>query len=362
MILFLLSTQCTTVYDYSETGNGYPLPDVPVFDTLVGDTGDAAGGTEDSIASSDVTVGDVPSDAQTGADTTPAWDTQPSTETSTGDTVESPDASVPPNEPQKTSDQLAGFVMLTEIFDLEQQAVFGNEISVHFFNAVRPATHTFVQKSGYCELYLFSELSLSCGGCPDGEICNNEGKCQVIAEPVSAGAVEITGLISDIVLTPKLDDSAYQLAGPKPKLELFEAGKPITVTASGAAVEAFSGKLLAPSNVSYTGNTHIQLKNGQDYPIVWTPAFDSTYIEVVLQTGSPPNPPTGSIYCLAPDATEGGFLVAKELIDKLPLQGAGAEMKYPSFIHRKSRTQVETTFGTIELILQSRANVLLSHQ
>ena len=158
MLLLLLSTQCTTVYDYSETGNGYPLPDVPALDTMLSDAGDASGSIQDSIAGSDSKPWDTLSDTQTGADTTTLEDTGPNAETSTGDTSGSSDTPKPPEQPQKTSDQLAGFVMLTEIFDLEQQAVYANEISVHFFNAVKPGMDMFIEKSGYCELYLFSEL------------------------------------------------------------------------------------------------------------------------------------------------------------------------------------------------------------
>jgi len=216
-------------------------------------------------------------------------------------------------------------------------------------------------RSGSCRLLTSdaSYCSVECNGfCVDNV-------CREFPTYHSAGTIHVSGLWEPVTLTYR---SGYYEIDPFPvPSDMFAEGDPITATAVGDEVPAFtiSGRGVATLSANLTGacDNELHIQRGQDAVITWDKVGGS---RVRLRIPSPNNghgmPSRAVIECEGPDT--GQFRVPSAMIDAMPdfvetngcdgIACVGIDCP-PSSLERYTSTTA--TAGTVPVVLDVESHV-----
>jgi len=255
---------------------------------------------------------------------------------------------------------LAGSIQIIESWSDGAGEVTGSWVYADLKDKVTPLTYAAQAEAGACKVWT-SANSACDPQCVEGETCAADATCVQEANPTSAGDLTISGLVVSPI-TATAGAFGYVFSPEAPSDGLFDAGDAITITAKGdaAGLPAFSAAVKGVADFGLQGIGLVELVDGKDASISWTPAGDDSFVELVLQLGWHGLPPTGIIVCRAPDSA-GTLVVPAAVIAKFPYFGGGGLFQNPSWAERVSRTLVATPAGPIEITASSRANVGVSH-
>jgi hypothetical protein len=223
---------------------------------------------------------------------------------------------------------------------------FGGWISAWFWDAPAAPVERLVERVGDCALYdhpLSTECEVPCTGFCDGT------ECQPWPDRMSAGTIELTGLLTDFTLVPT--DYGYSIDPYPEGGDYFASDAAIVASAAGDDVEAFTmvsrgvAPLIAPAAMQ------IDLHSGQAFELTWTPDSDGARIQLALRIGWHGAPYRQMLLCETED--DGSLTIPVALIDRLPDFGGPDLFQHPSEMTRFRRVVIETSTGPIELLVGS---------
>jgi len=219
--------------------------------------------------------------------------------------------------------------------------------------------HELVQESGSCKYYALFEVP-DCDPPCGGNYCGWDEECHPYPARASAGPIHFDGLKVDVAALPQ-EEIWYKTEGEIPGQDgLFDIGTKIVVTADGDQIAAFQAHVegLGIMNVDFE-NT-LNLLDGEDNEITWTPQGDGATIELAVRTGFHGQPETDIIWCTAPDE-EGAIVIPQELVEAYPPSDGNPLTQHFSRIRRVRRQIVETMHGPIEVLTSSNIRFYATH-
>jgi len=340
--------------------------------------GDETSGTstDDADASADTSTSADDTDTSTSADDA---DTSTSTDVaSTDDTSTSPDDTSPdgtsPDDGSTSTDALAdtdtvapsddpwsgvaGTIEIVEYYSGGAGEVVGGHVLIVMQRGVPPTRLALVAEEGACRLWL--QDTTACPSCDEGTLCGVGGTCAPVPAPADAGTITLTGLAKDLTATPA-PPSPYYSVTPEPPIDgLFADGAAITVAIAGAdGFPAATTTLGGVSDLDIGSIGLVELVDGKDHTITWTPDGSDATVEVVLQLGWHGLPPSSRIVCVAPDAA-GAITIPRALVEAFPYFQVGL-FQVPSWIERLDRALVHGPHGPIEVRVASHVYLGVSH-
>jgi hypothetical protein len=192
------------------------------------------------------------------------------------------------------------------------------------------------------------------------DVCVEDGVCQAHPESLSAGEVRVSGLLAsdgaaDFALIQVAN--AYQ-APPSVPLAFppFAAGDPITITAAGAAFNAFvlEGQGISPLVASVGA---LAIAAGAPLELEWEAATagSGSVIHVELDI-SHHGGTKGMIQCEAAD--DGALTIDAELVDALVALGVAG---FPTIIlQRRATSSTSTAAGRVDLVVAAGAELAVT--
>lgn len=298
-------------------------------------------------------------DTSDTSDTTDTTDTSPDG----GPDIDTADAAVDtatgdgPSGPLDDRMRAAGTLEIIEVYSGGAGEVVGSYLYADFGDRPDPTLYRQVGAGGACKVWQRA-IGTCEPACGVDEICDADSQCRPAARPVSAGALTITGLTQDVTGTP--GEFGYQFAPDLGGGDLFTPGADITVTAAGADIAAFTATLDGVSDLGIPGVGLVELVDGNDATITWTPDGSDAEVEVVLQLGWHGLPATAIIACRVADAA-GQVVVPAQLIGHFPYFEGFGLFQVPSWIERFSRRTLDTTQGPLVIDVASRVNLGVTH-
>lgn len=236
--------------------------------------------------------------------------------------------------------------------------------SVH--EGPEPALHEVVQEEGECR-YLRAALGFCDPACGAGDLCTIEGECRPLPLLVSGGTLTFAGLGEDIAIEPEeFAPGTYVGPGGLPD-DLFDEGDVVGARLSGDVFPAtsLSARGVAPVDADLTG-TGLDLVDGQDAQIVWTPGSDSeACVQVVLNGFNQTHgaPLSDIIRCESSD--DGSLLVPRSMVDAFPVGDQPQVTEGYDWPHseltRYTRSTRSTEQGPASLVVHGTTTFLLRH-
>ena len=209
---------------------------------------------------------------------------------------------------------------------------------------------TAVAREGDCAIFVHPEAG-DCGSECRG-YCDATDMCVAFPVAQSAGVITVSGLKQPLSFTPI--NGNYD--SPFPGQELFDSGDPITVTAAGGDVAAFSASLVGVATLQ-TEIQSVGLEPGVDETITWT-AEGSGRIQVALVVGWHLDAYEALLLCETEDS--GSLTIPGTLISELPRQRTFFE-PHSSTMARFVRKNITTQFGPVEVLVGSQVPISFSH-
>jgi hypothetical protein len=314
------------------------VADLPAGDPGPGDTaGDAAPDTGPGDDAPGEVQPDLPPDPQDAADVPPS---------------ETTDGSEEPPSPHPWFDR-SGHV------ELQETPSAGSQVSAFFWTAPDPVQHGLAASEGACELWLRVPEGTCDTPCdPWTQYCGIDDACHPMKERTHAGTIQVTGLTAPLKLVP--DASGWYTTDPvDPPANLFAAGASIVVKAQGGDVPAFEAAVHGVGDMTTTVQ-HLDLEDGKDAVVPFTPRGDGATVELALVAGWHGAPPTGILWCSVADA-DGKVVVPKALVEGFPPIGEIGLFQHPSLLRRVSRAWVDDPSGPIEVLVASQAGLSVTH-
>jgi hypothetical protein len=204
-----------------------------------------------------------------------------------------------------------------------------------------------IASSGDCQL--FTTPNLSCDGCNVvTETCSPSG-CIPYPVSIDAGTISVTGLESELIMTPSGGSKRYSnpTGFPHPG---FQPGAAITLQSSGSdAIATFSlrGFGVSPLEVA---DAPVQISAGSAALISWTapPASGPTKISLTLNVNH--HGSTSQWISCETDDT-GSLEIPAELVDELLARGFSG---WPTIeMRRQSSDSTTTALGCVDFFVQS---------
>jgi hypothetical protein len=218
-----------------------------------------------------------------------------------------------------------------------------------------PTFHREAMREGACRLLTFEAAFCEpfCNG-----VCVDENVCEPFPTWVSAGDVVVTGLKAPLRLEADQTLGFYNPTSfPIPE-DLFDAGDPISATAEGDVVPAFTLAAQGVAPLESEVGPDLVMVDGQDLEVTWTPAGGGDRIRLTLNSPNQGHglPYRGIIECEGDDT--GSLIVPRALIDTFPASfGAGICVSIdcpPSQLVRYRAGRVDPDgAGDIELVVGS---------
>ncbi len=301
---------------------------------------------------------DLPPDASN--DSTPDGDV----EAADGDAAASdagdvePDTSQPPPDVHPLYD-FAGHVLLAELYESNGKLMSGG-IDVRFESGPLPPNSTLMYEEGACQ-YLVAAAESKCSPeCePWTEYCGPDKVCHEVPHRVSAGTVSIAGTKEPFEAKP--DESDWYVVTPEPSGgDLFESGKSVSVSASGADIPAFHAELSGTGSMKIPWNQPLVLQDGKDNVIEWEPQGDDATVELAILIGWHGSPPVATLWCTAKEA-DGKIVIPQKMVEGYPPAGGIGLFQHMSFIRRVNRKIVETQFGPVEITVSGEIWFSIEH-
>ncbi len=197
-------------------------------------------------------------------------------------------------------------------------------------------------RDGDCAIYTHPG-SGNCAPTCMGDYCNASNQCVPFPSAVSAGVITVTGLSQLLEFTPQ---SGGGYTAPFVDVDLFDDGDPITISAAGDQVSAFSAQLsgVAPLVVA---TPSVDFESGTEQVITWT-AENSGRIQLALVVGHHLSPYESLVLCETDD--DGSLTITSELIAQVPRQSSFLE-PHISTMARFNREIIDASVGPIEVIV-----------
>lgn len=251
----------------------------------------------------------------------------------------------------------AGVLEIIEMYSGGAGEVSGSYLYADLGDRPDPTLYVEAAAAGACKVWqrVVGTCEPACGV---DEVCDAASVCIPAAKPASAGTLTITGLVKDVTGTP--GEFGYQFTPDLGGGDLFAKGAAITVSAAGADIAAFSAELTGVSDLGIQGVGLVELVDGHDATIEWSPDGSDAEVEVVLQLGWHGQPATGIIVCRAEDAA-GRIVVPSAVVDPFPYFGGFGLFQVPSWAERFSRRVLDTAQGPLVIDVASRVNLGVTH-
>jgi hypothetical protein len=233
----------------------------------------------------------------------------------------------------------------------------GASVFAAFHDGPELPTPGLTASAGDCAVYTRPSPSLCDPACLGG-VCVAPDTCAPFPAAVSAGAVELSGLVAPITLTP--GEFGY-VPDPPPGNDLFADGASITVAAAGGGADgepAFNAELtgVAPLSAPFQNLT---LVDDEDAEVTWTAgAGGPARIALELVVGWHGAAYEAMLRCETDD--DGALTIPGELVTALPRSSSGLE-QHPSVLTRFTRAVVDGAHGPIELTAASLRTIYFSH-
>lgn len=212
-----------------------------------------------------------------------------------------------------------------------------------------------VAAAGDCALYRRTNPSCP-GGCNANDVCIADNQCAPGARFASAGDITVTGLREPATLTP----SPYGYVAPTLPADFFADDAAIHVSAAGDVIPAFAADVggVVPLVHQIAGD-FVELHDGEDETIRWTPEPGDARIQIALYLGWHGTPWTDLLICETAD--DGELVIPAATIDPMSYLDGAALFQWPSWISRYRRAWVTTPVGDLEIIAASQAALGLIH-
>ena len=314
------------------------------------------GGDPGSCLDIDTDVADS-SDATDTEDVPDAGDTSDTTDTDTADTDTTDTEVVTPPDDVSLRFALAGAIRVVEAYSSGAGMVVGAWVEIDLRDRPAPMTYVLAAEDGACKVWVPAEVMCT-PPCAVDQTCAATADCEPQSVAASAGELTLAGLVT--TFTAKDVGGGYTLSPEPPSDGLVDAGDAITVAAAGAAIPAFTAALRGVADLAIEGTGLVELADGKETTLEWTPAGDGSLVEAVLQLGWHGAPPTGIIACRAPDSA-GAITITPTVIRPFPYFGGIGLFQVPSWLERVSRTVVDAPGGPIEITASSRVNLGVMH-
>jgi hypothetical protein len=281
-------------------------------------------------------------------------------EVAPGDSV---DARADVVDPPPTYHPLFDFIGTIDLLEnAEHDGTFtGSQPSVRISDGPAKISHFLADAHGHCEFYQSYLVPPPCvPECdPIQEWCHADGTCRTWPQRVSAGEISFSGLLTPLTATP--DETAWYLMTPPGfGADLFAPDATIGITAAGDEIPGFALQLSGVADLDVAWMGSLQLEDGQDNTLSWSPANDDSTMEVIIQTGWHGAPPTAIIWCTADDA-DGQLVVSQKLVEMFPQVPEIGLFQHPSTIRRVRRVVQETDFGPLAATAISQVTFQVLH-
>jgi len=146
--------------------------------------------------------------------------------------------------------------------------------------------------------------------CPGGTLCTTEGACEPLPGLQPAGELILTGLGSDLSLSP--DELGYYHLEGTPGLPLFTADATVGLVAAGGATPGFDVSVEGVEDLLSAVPCELELTPGTALDLEWSPASGGATIRwemfTFMHAGNGP-----MLRCVTED--DGELTVAAELVD-----------------------------------------------
>lgn len=205
-----------------------------------------------------------------------------------------------------------------------------------------------VASDGDCAVY-HRPTPTCAGGCGAG-VCVAPDTCSPAAALASAGDITITGLREPATFTP----GQFGYTGPTLSGDFFADDAQIHVSAAGADLGAFSADVggVAPLSIGFAAL--VELHDGEDETLAWTPAPGGARIQVALYLGWHGSPWTDLLVCETAD--DGDLTIPHGLIEQMPYFEVGL-FQWPSSVMRFRRAWA----GDVEILAASEIDLGMTH-
>lgn len=187
--------------------------------------------------------------------------------------------------------------------------------------------------------------------CKEGEQCTQDNKCLPFPKPVSAGKIEIKGLVKDVMMLPKGQAKKYFYTEFEDKA--FLPNSKIELIAQGDETKPFSLQGMGTPDLEITDKIWV-LKRGNPLTIRWTKQEGHFRLYIVLNVDAHALSDT-NLYCDLEDTGE--YTIPAELVDRFLDYGVhGAPT---ALVYRRTIDSTMIEQGCVEFVVQSKGEVLL---
>lgn len=281
------------------------------------------------------------------------------------------DADVPPGsievalDPCEPAEPVAGSIDVSTSFDSFHGAAVA-KVSAELEDAPKLRLHEVAATQGTCR-HLRAAVGFCDPPCSSGDACTLDDECQPYPLGISGGTLTIDGLARKLVIAPEERQPGVYTGPAGLPAELFDAGDVITATlgGDGFAAASFTAQGVAAIDATLT-LLGLDLVDGQDTEITWTPGPDQSACVLVTLNGSNQlhgAPLEDIVQCVGPDT--GSMIVAEALVEALPYGDTPEVTEGYDWPHseltRYTRHTRETQHGAASLVVRSTAYFRLRH-
>ena len=222
-------------------------------------------------------------------------------------------------------------------------------LSGSVMNGVTPSSvPEVIAESGTCALLGPRQLFCDPACTALGETCGTEGVCVEAPTKQDAGTVTVTGMNTDVSVSPNSITSDYSLVIQDPN-PAFNAGANLVLQAEGGVFSPFSLNGKGPSPMTTTA-TSVTVERGNPVTVTWDAGnVDGTQVHILLDVNVH-GARTGWIVCDAADT--GSFEIPEALVTPLIDLGLSGFPKIE--ISRRSIDTTTVGDGCVELIVYSQ--------
>jgi hypothetical protein len=216
-------------------------------------------------------------------------------------------------------------------------------------NGVLPSSVPAVASEvGACQLLV--PRNLLCSSCASNQACAGDDVCVDKPSKVSAGALRVDGLLTDVEVAPNAITGDYSktVIDPYPA---YNPGDALTLRAQGDIVAAFEAELVGVPALT-SSLTSVAVKRGEGAILSWdAESADAEATAVFISFSvNVHGAVTGWIECTAPDTGE--FEIPEELVSELIDLGSSGFPRVD--LERRSSAVVALDPGCVELYVGSK--------
>jgi len=260
---------------------------------------------------------------------------------------------------------MAGSIDISERFDVFHAASV-SKVAAQLEDGPKLALHEVAAEAGPCR-HLRAVVGFCDPPCASGDACTVDDACEPYPRGLSGGTLTIGGLARELAIEPdERQPGRYDGPAGLPAV-LFDEGDVITAELDGEAFPAssFAARGVAAIDATLT-DEGLDLVDGQDAEITWTPGADPSACVQVTLNGSNQlhGAPLGDIVqCVGPDT--GSLRVAQALVEALPYGDTPEVTEGYDWPHseltRYTRHTRETKHGAASLVVRSTTYFRLRH-